>query len=228
MNVMKFSGIQRTSLIDFPDKVAAVLFMPGCNLRCPYCYNWRIVLNPKPPFINEGVALQTLEERKKYVDAVVLTGGEPTIHRELPKFLKKLKDAGFVVKLDTNGFLPQVFEECLPYLDYVALDVKTSSEKYARLGAKDVINLLRTIKILKDNGVKHEFRTTVVPSFVDADDIPKIGEMVEGAENFAFQQFIPGDTLDESFRTLKPYPPETIKGFAESMKKYVKNVVLRM
>ncbi|MDH5459799.1 MAG: anaerobic ribonucleoside-triphosphate reductase activating protein [Candidatus Bathyarchaeota archaeon] len=225
---MKFSGIQKTSLIDFPDRIATVLFTPGCNLRCPFCHNWRIVLDPKPPFLNEKTVLQILEKRRKYVDAVVITGGEPTIHKEIPKFLKKLKERGFAVKLDTNGFFPQVLEECLPYLDYVALDVKTSLEKYGLLGAKDTANLLRTIEILKNGKVEYEFRTTVVPRFVDEEDISKIGETVKGGKRFAFQQFIPGDTLDKTFNSLKSYSPEVIVGFAETMKKYVANVILHV
>ena len=126
---MKFSGLQKISLIDYPNKVASVLFTPGCNLRCPFCHNWRIAVDPKPPFLQEAVALEILESRKKYVDAVVVTGGEPTMHKELPRFLAKLKERGFQVKLDTNGFYPEVLEECLPYVDYVALVAKTSLEK---------------------------------------------------------------------------------------------------
>jgi pyruvate formate lyase activating enzyme len=225
---MKFSGVQKTSLIDFPERIATVLFTPGCNLRCPFCHNWRIVLDPKPPFLNEETVIQILEKRKKYVDAVVITGGEPTMHRKLPRFLKKLKERGFAVKLDTNGFFPQVLEECLPYVDYVALDVKTSLEKYGLLGAKDTADLLCIIEILKNGKVEYEFRTTVVPGFVDEEDIPKIGELVKSAKTFAFQQFVSGDTLDKSFNSLKSYSPEVIVGFAESMKKYVANVILRV
>jgi len=225
---MKFSGLQKTSLIDFPDRIATVLFTPGCNLRCPYCYNWRIVLDPKPPFLNEETAIKILEERQKYVDAVVVTGGEPTIHRELPKFLKKLKDKGFTVKLDTNGFNPKILEECIPYTDYVALDIKTSLEKYARVGAKDPSSLLHTIEILRNGKVGYEFRATVVPGFVDEEDIPRIGEMIKGAKNFAFQQFIPDDPLDKSFKTVKPYPPETIASFAKNLEKYVGKIMLRI
>lgn len=225
---MKFSGIQKTSLIDFPDKIATVLFTPGCNLRCPFCYNWRIVLNPKPPFLIEANVLQTLRERKKYVDAVVITGGEPTIHSELPRFIEKLKAEGFAVKLDTNGFFPQVLQQCLPYLDYVALDVKTSLEKYPRLGATDTASLLRTVEILKDGKTEYEFRTTVVPGFVDKEDIPKIGEIVKGGKRFAFQQFIPGDTLDETFSNVEPYTAETIGNFGEIMRQYVEEVILRV
>jgi pyruvate formate lyase activating enzyme len=225
---MKFSGIQKTSLIDYPDKIASVLFTPGCNLRCPYCYNWRIVLDPKPPFLQEEKAISILESRKKYVDAVVVTGGEPTIHKETPKFLKKLKEKGFAVKLDTNGFNPHILEECLPYVDYVALDMKTSLDKYALLGAKDTKPLLSTIEILKTGKVEYEFRTTVVPGIVNEEDIPKIGEVIKGAKTFAFQQFVSGDTLDKNLNTLKPYPPEKIVEFAKSMKKYVDTIILRV
>jgi len=225
---MKFSGIQKTSLIDFPNRIASVLFTPGCNLRCPFCHNWQIVVDPKPPFLQEEAALKILESRKKFVDAVVVTGGEPTMHKEMPRFLKKLKAKGFSVKLDTNGFYPKVLEECLPHVDYVALDVKTSLEKYPRLGAKDVSPLLQTIEILKTGKVEYEFRTTVVPSFVDAEDLPKIAELAKGAKTFAFQQFIPEDTLDKTFQTVKPYPPEHITKFADTLKGYVGNVILRI
>jgi len=225
---MKFSGLQKISLIDYPNKVASVLFTPGCNLRCPFCHNWRIAVDPKPPFLQETVALEILEARKKYVDAVVVTGGEPTMHKELPKFLAKLKERGFMVKLDTNGFYPEVLEECLAYVDYVALDVKTSLEKYKQLGTKDTAGLMRTVEILKTGKVPYEFRTTVVPEFVTAQDVTCIGEMVKGAKTHAFQQFVPQDTLDKRFEGLKPYTPETIKEFAETMKKYAENVILRV
>lgn len=225
---MKFSGIQKTSLIDFPDRIATVLFTPGCNLRCPFCHNWRIVLDPKPPFLSEETVIRILEKRKKYVDAVVITGGEPTIHKEIPKFLKKLKEKGFAVKLDTNGFFPQVLEECLPFVDYIALDVKTSLEKYGRLGAKDTVDFLRTVEMLKNGKVDYEFRATVVPGFVDEEDITKMGEIVKGGKCFAFQQFIPGDTLDKAFNSVNPCSPGVIGEFASVMKRYVANVTVRV
>jgi pyruvate formate lyase activating enzyme len=225
---MKFSGLQKTSLIDYPSKIASVLFTPGCNLRCPYCHNWRIVIDPKPPFLQEEAAIKILESRKKYVDAVVVTGGEPTMHKEIPKFLKKLKDKGFAVKLDTNGFYPQILEECLPYVDYVALDVKTTLEKYSLLGAKDITPIFKAIEILKAGKVEYEFRTTVVPGFVNAADITQIGELVRGAKTLALQQFIPEDTLDKKYGLVKPYPPETITNFAEQLRKYVDNLILRV
>ena len=225
---MKFAGLQKISLVDFPQHLACVLFTPGCNLRCPFCHNWRIVLDPRPPFLNEETAVKILEERKQFVDAVVITGGEPTIHRELPNFLKKLKERGFTLKLDTNGFNPEVLKECLPYVDYVALDVKTSLEKYELLGAKSTANFLRTLESLKTAKIQYEFRMTVVPGFVDIDDITRTGELLKGAEILALQQFVPGDTLDKSFNNVKPYPRETFLRFAEAMKHYVNNVVLRV
>jgi pyruvate formate lyase activating enzyme len=224
---MKFSGIQKTSLVDFPDRVASVLFTPGCNLRCPYCHNWRIVIEPKPPFLNDEAALRILDERKKFVDAIVITGGEPTIHKELPKFLRKLKEKGFVVKLDTNGLNPQALKDCLPYVDYVAVDVKTSPRKYERLGTKNTDSLVQTIDALKAEKVECEFRTTVVPDLVGEEDMIEIGELVKGAKNFVLQQFVPGDTLDRTFSSVKPYSAAMIAGLAECMKEYAENVTIR-
>ena len=224
---MKFAGVRKTSLVDFPDRVASVLFTPGCNLRCPYCHNWRIVVDPKPPFLNDEDALNLLEERKRFVDAVVVTGGEPTIHRELPRFLKRLKEREFLVKLDTNGLNPAALEECLPLVDFVALDVKTSLRKYCSLGARNPENLNRSIEILKTGKVECEFRTTMVPGFVDKEDITEIGELVKGAKNLVLQQFVADDTLDKAFNTVEPYSALSIASFAESMKKYAENVTLR-
>ena len=124
---MKFGGLKKTSLIDFPNRISSVLFTLGCNLRCPFCHNWRLIINPKPPFLSEVDALKILRSRKRFVDAIVITGGEPTMNIELPIFVKKLKDEGFAIKLDTNGLLPEVLKSCLPYIDYIALDIKTSS-----------------------------------------------------------------------------------------------------
>ena len=225
---MKFSGVQKTSLTDFPERITTVLFTPGCNLRCPFCHNWRIVLNPKPPFLDEETVIQILEKRRKYVDAVAITGGEPTIHKEIPKFLKTLKEKGFAVKIDTNGFFPQVLKECLPYADYIALDVKTSLEKYEQLGAKDTADFLHTVEILKSGTAEYEFRSTVVPGFVDEEDVPKIGRIVEGGKRFAFQQFIPGDTLNKTFNNIQPYTGKVISYFAQVMRQYVNEVQLRV
>jgi pyruvate formate lyase activating enzyme len=225
---LKFGGLQKTSLIDFPDKIASVLFTAGCNLRCPFCHNWRLVSEPEGPFLTEDQVLQVLESRKRHVKAVVITGGEPTTQKDLPKFLAKLKEIGFAVKLDTNGFFPDVLEECLPHLDYVALDVKTSLEKYNLLGAQSTESYVRTVEMLKQGKVDYEFRTTVVPGLVDAEDIIKMGELVKDAKRLVLQQFIPNDTLDKAFHNVKPYSPEVIAYFADVMEKYVNTVALRV
>jgi len=225
---MKFSGLQKISLVDYPDKMAAVLFTPGCNLRCPFCHNWRIAVDPQPPFLQEVAALEILEKRKKYVDAAVVTGGEPCMHKELPKFLAKLKKRGFLVKLDTNGFFPDVLEECLESVDYVAMDVKTCIEKYKLLGAKDTSGLMRTMEILKMGKVPYEFRTTAVPELVTAQDATCIGEMVKGSKTHALQQFVPKDTLDKRCQTLKPYPSETINAFGKIIQPFTEKLVIRI
>jgi pyruvate formate lyase activating enzyme len=224
---MKFSGIQKTSLIDFPDRIASVLFTPGCNLHCPYCHNWRIAVDPKPPFMNDETALNILEQRKQFTDAVVISGGEPTIHKELPEFLKKLKDKQFVTKLDTNGLNPQVLEECLPHLDYVAVDIKTSMPKYRRLGETDPSRLLHTIEMLKTGNINYEFRTTVVPNFMDEEDITSISEMIKGAKTFALQRFVPDDTLDGVFKSMKSTATDSIDELVERFRPYVDNIILR-
>ncbi len=225
---MKFGGLQKTSLIDFPGKVSSVLFSVGCNLRCPFCHNGRLIVDPKPPFLSDEDALKVLRSRKKYVDAVVVTGGEPAMNSDLPDFVRKLKGEGFSVKLDTNGFYPKVLKECLPSLDYVAIDIKTSLKKYSLMGAHDTSSLLTSIKMLIEGSVDYEFRCTVVPTIVTVEDILKMGETVKGAKRFAFQQFVPGGTLDKNFNNLKPYPAEVIRSFVEIMKKYVGEVVLRI
>jgi pyruvate formate lyase activating enzyme len=224
---MKFSGLQKTSLLDYPDKVASVLFTPGCNLRCPYCHNWEIATNPQPPFLQEATILEILEERKKYVDAVVITGGEPCMHKELPRFLAKLKEQGFFVKLDTNGFYPETLEECLNYVDYVALDIKTCLEKYKQLGTQDTSSLQKSINILKTNKTPYEFRTTLVPELVTIQDIDAIGELSKGSKIHALQQFIPENTLNKHYQTLQRYAPETINEIANALSKYTEKIILR-
>jgi len=225
---LKFSGLQKISLVDYPDKIASVLFTPGCNLRCPFCHNWRIAVNPQPPFLQEAIALEILERRKKYVDAVVVTGGEPCIHKELPKFLAKLKKRGFKVKLDTNGFFPDTLEECLGSVDYVAMDLKTCREKYKLLGANDTSGLIRTMEILKTGKVPYEFRTTAVPELFTAQDATFIGEMVKGSKTHAIQQFIAQDTLDKRYQKINPYSPEAINEFAKIIQQFTEKVVVRI
>jgi len=161
------------------------------------------------------------------VDAVVVTGGEPTIHADLPAFLRKLKAEGFAVKLDTNGFRPDVLESCLPLLGYVALDVKTSPGKCRLLGAPDASPLLKSIEVLKRDRVDYEFRTTAVPELVTAEDVEEIGRICMRAKRFAVQQFVPENSYEERYRRMRSYPAETLRFFAEILKQYADEVLLR-
>jgi pyruvate formate lyase activating enzyme len=222
-----FAGIQKTSLIDYPDRVATVLFTSGCNLRCPYCHNGELVHNYAGSFIEEDEVIETLVERKHYVDSVVVTGGEPTIHAGLPVFLARLKENGFNVKLDTNGFNPDTLRACLPFVDYIAMDVKTSPEKYSELGASSLEPLVESIEIIKTSGVDYEFRCTAVPGFVETETINEIGELVKDSKRFVFQQFRPEKTLDPAYNDVKPHPDEYIKNLGDTMEKYVEEVILK-
>ncbi|MCL2288685.1 MAG: anaerobic ribonucleoside-triphosphate reductase activating protein [Candidatus Bathyarchaeota archaeon] len=225
---MEFSGLQKTSLLDYPDKVASVLFTPGCNLHCAYCHNWEIATNPQPPFLQEATVLEILERRKKYIDAIVITGGEPCIHKELPKFLVKLKGQGFFVKIDTNGFYPEVLEECLNHVDYIALDIKTCLEKYSQLGGQDTSNLQKSIELLKMGKTPYEFRTTIVPEIVTLQDIEQIGKLSEGSKAHALQQFISENAPEAHYQKLQRYTPEIIKEFADKLSRYTEKVILRI
>ena len=224
---MMFAGLQKTSLIDYPDRVATVLFTGGCNLRCPYCHNGELVHNYTGPFIEEDEIIETLVERKHYVNSVVVTGGEPTIHTELPVFLARLKENGFNVKLDTNGFNPDTLRACLPFVDYIAMDVKTSPEKYSELGASSLEPLVESIEIIKTSGVDYEFRCTAVPGFVETMTINEIGELVKGSKCFVFQQFRPEKTLDPAYNDVKPHSDEYIRHLGDIMEKYVEEVILK-
>jgi pyruvate formate lyase activating enzyme len=158
----------------------------------------------------------------------VITGGEPTIQNDLPEFLSKLKSLGYILKLDSNGMRSKVLERSLPYLDYVAIDVKTSVDLYAKLQAKSPNDILKTIKILKGGTVNYEFRCTSVPGFVNEKIVHKMGKMVKGGKKFIFQQFIPGDTLDPNYNSKIPYSNEKIMKFANIMSYYVEDVSVRL
>ena len=225
---MRFAGYQKTSLIDYPDRVASVLFTAGCNLRCPYCHNSELVHGYIGTYLEDDEVLESLVTRRRYVDSVVITGGEPTIQTELPTFLATLKEHRFTVKLDTNGFNPMTLEACIPYLDYVAVDLKTKFKLYPSLGAENTEPLKRSIKLIKASGVDYEFRCTAVPGFIDLETVNEIGESVRDAKRFVFQQYRPEKTLDPSYNNVKPYSEEYFKEMGKLMKVFVDEVVLKI
>lgn len=230
---MRIIGFIKTSLLDWDGHVVAVLYLPGCNFRCPFCHNKDLVLSPDSM---EEVPLEEIEEyvrdNAEFLDGVVVTGGEPTIHSDLPGLLSRLKALGVKVKLDTNGTNPDMLGDVLEagLVDYVAMDLKAPlDEKYDELAGVDVPidRVKRSIEVLRNSGVEHEFRTTVVPILLTQKDVERIAAYIGGASKFAIQQFRPGNTLDPNLSVVKPYPRSTMLAMAECAKQYVRKVVIR-
>jgi pyruvate formate lyase activating enzyme len=180
------------------------------------------------PFQEGEDIIEVLIERKHHVDAIVISGGEPTMDPGLPEFLGRLKVLGFDIKLDTNGLKPDALRECLPYLSFIAMDIKTSLENYKSIGSQDTAAILESIKVIMDSGLDYEFRCTAVPGFVETETIHKMGEMVRGAKKFVFQQYKPEKTLDPKYNDINPHSEEKIREFAVIMEDYVDKVLLRV
>lgn len=197
---VQIKAILPTSLIEYPGRIAAVLYVGACNFRCPYCYNVDLVLHPTQlPDIEPIEVLKKLEGRRAFIDGVVITGGEPTLQADLTAFLSDVRRLGLAVKLDTNGYRPDVLHTCLQQglVDYVAMDIKSSLPKYARAAgvAVDVERLQQSIQLLLHAGIEYEFRTTVVPDLVDLEDVQAIVELIAGAKRYYLQYFLPVATV---------------------------------
>ena len=223
---MNFGGFQKTSLIDYPGRISSILFTTGCNLRCPFCYNGRLIIEPKHNLLSEDDALNILESRKRFVTAVVLTGGEPTLDEDLPAFIGRLKKNDFSVKLDTNGFFPNILEICLAQVDYVAMDIKAPKEKYKKYtGIKVDTSLIKeSIKILKSSDdLDYEFRTTVAPG-LSSEDILKIVEWIAPAKKYFLQEFsVKKEIIDQKIKSLPTLETEDLK---KIIKKITPNFVI--
>ena len=172
---MYISGLQKLTLLDFPGRLAATVFFGGCNVRCPFCHNASLVLSPdRCEKISEDELLSFLESRKGKLSGVCITGGEPTLYKELKGFIKKIKDMGFAVKLDTNGTSPDLLSELISegLVDYVAMDIKNSQKKYALTVGKevDIEKIKRSVDILLSGKIDYEFRTTVVRELHEKED----------------------------------------------------------
>ncbi len=197
---MRFAGIQSLSLLDFPGRPCAILFTQGCVFRCPYCHNPDLIPTGEGGYAEEEI-LARLEKRRAMVDAVCITGGEPTLHPDLVPFLRRLKAAGFAVKLDTNGVHPRVVETvlCERLADYLAMDLKHVWERYAdvtrvaAVQARD--NCLESFRLIQGSGVPHEFRTTIAPGIHALDDFTTMAGYLRPGETYAVQSFRAGKTL---------------------------------
>ncbi|NLF02806.1 MAG: anaerobic ribonucleoside-triphosphate reductase activating protein [Anaerolineales bacterium] len=230
---LNLKGWVRTSLIDFPDHIATVLFTGGCNFRCPMCYNADLVLKPSQmPALTESEVWAFLERRRGLVTGVVITGGEPTLQRDLAAFLTQLRERRLDIKLDTNGYAPDVLANLLDggLLDYVALDIKAPPDKYPLLvgmNSVDVTRVERSIALLQESGIPHEFRTTVVPGMLDDDDIEAIARWVASAERYVLQQFRALHTLDPALESISPYPTARLQAMAERASHWLPCVRMR-
>jgi len=227
---MKFKGWQKTSLIEYPGKISTVVFTGSCNFRCPFCYNVDLVLNPeKLPPIDESTVLEYLEQNRGLYHAVVVTGGEPTMHKELPKFLLKVKKLDFLVGLETNGTNPLMIERLIKnrLVDFVSLDIKAplAWEKYKKAaGISDkrlFESVKKSVKILLGSNVDYEFRTTVVPKIHTEKDIVDISRQLKGAKHYVLQQFLPKNTIDEKFSKATPFRVEKLLNLRLKIKKNV-------
>jgi pyruvate formate lyase activating enzyme len=201
---MKIAAFQKFTMIDYPEKLSAVVFTQGCNFRCPYCHNPELV-HPHlfTKLIPEKIIFDFLQTRTGKLDAVVVTGGEPTLHNDLILFLSQIKEMGLLVKLDTNGTNPAMLNLLLTHrlVDFIAMDIKAPLAKYQMLTRSniDVLPIMESIELIKKAKIKHEFRTTVVKNLLSENDIQEISHLLGNKVNYAVQNFVPTKTLDAAF-----------------------------
>jgi len=224
---MLIGGLQKTSLMDYPDKISTIIFTPGCNFRCCYCHNPHLIENPEA-VISEEKVFAFLKEREKFIDAVVISGGEPTIQKDLVNFIKRVREMGFLVKLDTNGAKPDVIEELIKnrLIDYIAMDIKGPLSRYKEITETDVDTekIKKSIELIMSSGIDYEFRTTAYPK-LSIDDFREMLEMIKGAKRFFIQQYEPKTTLKKE--KLKPLEEKTLYEILDIAKQYVQQAGLR-
>ena len=235
---MNIKGLQKTTLLDYPGYVAATVFIGGCNFRCPFCHNMNIVEscnaedNNGRDEISEEELFLFLQKRRGILDGVCITGGEPTLYKELPEFIGKIKNLGYTIKLDTNGTNPDMLKNLVKerLIDYVAMDIKASYVKYMEVaGINDGIKLIdkvkKSVEYLKSGVIKHEFRTTIVEQYHDEEEIKKIGEILQGEDRYFLQSFKESEYVTD--KTLTGADKETLEKYVELLKKYINNPEIR-
>ncbi len=228
---MKLIGLQKMTVLDFPGRVACIVFTFGCNFRCPFCHNASLVLGEGNSDITEEEFFAYLKKRQGILDGVCVTGGEPLLQPDIEDFLKKIKELGFQIKLDTNGMFPEKLKKIVSdgLVDYVAMDIKNAPEYYPiTVGKKEIDfdKIKESINFLiNEADIEYEFRTTVVAEFHTESMFEDIGRLIEGAENYYLQGFVDsGDLICDNLNAL---PKPIMEKMAERVKPYVKNVNLR-
>ncbi len=228
---MKFGGLQKTSLLDFPDKLSAIVWTVGCDFRCPFCYNKDLVLGNSGT-ISEEEILSFLKKRKEMLEGLVITGGEPLMHKDITNFLEQVKKLGYLIKIDTNGSYPKKLQEIIDkkLVDYLDMDVKAPRKKYDKLiGVKtDIKKIEQSIKIIKNSGVDYEFKTTVVPELLTKEDIIEIAKWLEGAKKYYLQQFKSSSPMISSkLDNVAPYSKKYLTEILEEIRPFFKNCDIR-
>jgi pyruvate formate lyase activating enzyme len=229
---MIIGGLQKFSLIDYPGKICAIIFTRGCNFRCKYCHNPELVIPEKyAPEIPVSQIYDFLESRRGKLDAVCITGGEPTHHADLLKMIEKIKKMGFLVKLDSNGNRPEVLKKLIDkkLVDYFAMDIKAPLDEYLKItGWQIPVEIIKkSIELIMNSSVGYEFRTTIVKSLTSKDDLRKIVQTIRGAENYYLQRFIPTKLNDQSLMKEISYSIEELQELAQELKIYVNNCKVR-
>lgn len=231
---MELGGLQKLTLLDYPEHVACTVFTVGCNFRCPFCHNSSLVLPGKvneEGTVKEEEFFKFLDKRQGLLEGVAITGGEPLLQPDIKEFIKKIRAKGYLVKLDTNGSFPDRLKEILDegLVDYVAMDIKSNLEAYGPVcGLKDppVDRLQRSIEILRSAGIPYEFRTTVIDELHDEDVFEKIGELIEGEERYFLQRFEDSGELIEEDRFHAPSEEKLMK-LLEIVRKKVPKAQIR-
>lgn len=221
----KLAGLQKTTFIDYPEKIACIVFTQGCNFRCGYCHNPELFEN-KEPVLSVPAFFEFLNKRKGKLDGVVITGGEPTLHgKDLIEFIKEVKSFDFLVKLDTNGTHPDVLQELFNenLLDYIAMDIKAPLAKYKTITQTDIDTKIikKSIDMIMNSGVDYEFRTTIVKSQLSVEDLRQIGELIQGAKRYYMQKFLATKILDETLMSEESYTDEEFKNLRTILEEYV-------
>lgn len=227
---MKLHGIQKMTLLDFPGVVSCTIFLGGCDFRCPFCHNFELIDGTAQPIMDDSELIEFLRGRKALIDGVAITGGEPCLHKDLPELIRKIRAEGYKVKLDTNGYHPELLKAIIDegLVDYVAMDIKNSEEKYALTCGLDDINMdiiKESISILMNSGIDYEFRTTVVDELHEEADFEKIGEMIRGAKHYFLQRFTDRDSVPYGNLTAPSF--EKMHKYCEIARNFVINSELR-
>ncbi|RPI98921.1 MAG: anaerobic ribonucleoside-triphosphate reductase activating protein [Candidatus Aminicenantes bacterium] len=223
--MVEIKGIEKFSSRDFPGHISSTVFLGGCTFRCPYCHNADLVLRPETiPSLAADYFLSYLDGRKGWLEAVCFTGGEPLLHEDLEELIRVARERGLLVKIDTNGSFPDRLEAflALGLVDRVAMDIKAPLERYREVTRSniDLERIVRCADLLRDSGVKHTFRTTVVPGLVGKDDVVKIGEWLNGAAHYVVQQFVPQTTIDPAYLEVKPFGRAELEEIAAAARPY--------